>query len=137
MYGFIIGFIGLGITEIAMGVHYKSQIECENNIMSVTHWLILNGTIILCITLLPVITNPICPMDGPTKLCIPTTFYGLLAGFKIAWMVIGSILFWGYCSDFSPKATNSIMKAELIMELIIFGILGVLHKRLEKAGDGY
>ncbi len=115
--------LALAITQIAMGIYYKNQINCASNIMSITNWLIVEGVTMAFIILTYVITPLIQKREHMNRISFVICLLTLIMLLKLIWLVVGSVLFWRDCNNRSdPSPINSLMMASLIIEYIVWGV---------------
>jgi hypothetical protein len=57
-------------------------------------------------------------------------FIGLFSSFRIAWLIVGAVMFWRDCPNLSPSSVNELMWATLIIGFIgLFTILFTSNAR--------
>ena len=114
----------LPVVEVVYGSHYLNNNEtcCQSDFnISIPEWLVIDGSsgLLFYTVFLYIIIYKIIYED---KLSISyifaVTLFILSSLFKVAWIVVGSILFWRDCININPKQLNSIMWAVLLISII-------------------
>lgn len=116
--------LSLPIVEIVFGIQYYNQIECISDInIPLDIWLIVRGsstilTLILFICVMYFISrNNLTSFLG---ILLSPLFY-VLQFFNFIWLILGSIIFWRYCSNVEPESVNILLYVSLI-----FGYISIL-----------
>lgn len=116
----IIGIIiicWLQLMQIGFGLYYMNSNVCNDSIVPINVWLIINGFSNIFFT---VILN-LLEKDEVTKIKRSVIVISIFL-FNIIWLTIGSIVFWRDCIDLEPKSINTLMWFSLIMKCIHFFI---------------
>ena len=106
------------ISEIIIGIYYKDNLICPSRDPELTlyKWLIVKGTVtISTIGLLTFFT-----------ITVKNTFSEILIKFilnvsnifNLCWIIFGSYIFWGHCSDLTPNNINIYMWFSLILSYL-------------------
>ncbi len=106
--------LSLPIVEIVFGILYFNQINCISDVgVSLDIWLIVKGsTSILTICTVGTV------LYLQSIFTLPCIY--LFQLFNLAWLILGSVIFWRYCSNLIPDSINILMYVSLILGYISF-----------------
>ena len=111
---FLLCLIVLPIIEIFFSVNYKDDITCKTSIyIDVSTWLIIHATISLvisCINLNYLISESKCSK----------VIYYIFSLLYLLWLILGSIILWQDCYNFSPNNVYILMWISLISSYIFY-----------------
>jgi hypothetical protein len=107
--------------EIYIGTVYKDEIVCESPIfVSIGNWLIIKG----CVYIVTLGLVGLFLYSNSKSVCnaMINNIMFIVNIFSIAWLIIGSILFFRDCNTLTPTIVQNIMYISLIFGYIsIFG----------------
>lgn len=111
-------FAALPVTEIVMGTIYKDDVVCETDVVDIPVWLIVKGAtglfvvVFLVMAILASVTRNDCFVGLIATFTIP---FFLSCIFSLAWLIIGSVVFWRDCIHLTPTSVNTLMWCSLII----------------------
>ena len=109
----LILFIIFPILQIFIGFKYKNEITCETKTFgNLGNWFITQGFITGLLSFL-ILINKQCENDY-----ISYSFY-ILSLFTFIWIIIGSVVYFENCIDFTPVAINIFLWVCLIIAFIM------------------
>ena len=122
----------LPFSEIYLGIKYGDRISCSSKIINIPlkNWLILKGSI----TLLNIfsLATVFAFTDKTIAYYIIYIINIIFSVYNIAWLITGSIIFWGYCKNLEPENINILMYFSLILGYIgFFNQITFLNKNFE------
>ena len=116
----------LPIIQIAFAAKYQNDMVCNiSTIVSPYTWLMTTGIIGLCfgvftlfftLNILTTATLMDMFLMFSTFCLIPFAF------FSLAWMIVGSVMFWRDCNDMEPRPINQLISASLIIQYVHIGL---------------
>jgi hypothetical protein len=106
--------LALPITEITFGIGFMNEVNCES-IVSIPIWLIVKGSVKTVSTIAGLSYH----LMDIKSLCAYFLFIHIVCNmFLLAWVILGSIIFWRDCPNLEPKNVNTLMWFSLILEII-------------------
>jgi hypothetical protein len=99
-------------------------------------WLKVSGYTNLLLYVLPLLRYLI-PACGPTILLVSSIYFFLWVFFRFAWLVVGSVMFFGYLwpHHLCAKGFNSYMWVNLIVSFLQVILLFFLQRELRNQMD--
>lgn len=105
------------ISEIIVGFFYYNKTTCYS-FFDIGIWFIIKGFItinfLICMSAYLYLSD-----NTRNNLCVNSTV-AIFSLINFGWLIFGSILFWGYCSDLEPKEINIFMWFSLIFGYLTF-----------------
>lgn len=110
-------------SEIFMGFYFANDITCTTTLfISLSNWLVIKGfvSIFSIICTIPIV------FSGKNSLCNSFFMFVLyiVNVFTVAWLIVGSIIFWRDCINTAPYVLNVYMWVSLILGYIVVVNLG-------------
>ena len=111
--------LALPITQLYFGCYYVNLIPCDSGIIPIPIpiWLIVKGSV----NIFEIIAALCMLFTRKSALFISyimSVIYALLLLFNLSWLIVGSIIFWKYCSNIEPDSVNTLMWCSLILGYI-------------------
>ena len=108
-------FFTVTISEIYIGIIYKDIISCDSPLslyISLSNWLVIKGssTIFSLLLYFPYIFSS----HKSICYCITYILNFIINTCNLGWLIIGSIMFWGYCINLQPTLLNNYLWISLI-----------------------
>ena len=110
----IVMYLAIPISEIIIGVIYKTNLLCSDdsdngitNLITLDKWLIIDGSVSVCFFFL-IICWSISSNNTQLNCCSICLLY-LLNFVNLTWAIIGSYIFFGNCKKIEPESINIYM----------------------------
>ena len=133
-------FTALPISELIMGSIYKNQIDCVTEIVNIDTWLIVKGSIgLFVVVFLSILVVAVATEEEYLlRLSVTSTipFY-LSCLFSLAWLIVGSVIFWRDCIDLSPRSVNTMMWCSLIIGYVLIYIQWTTSNKKKKEYNSF
>lgn len=99
-------------------------------------WLKVSGYTSLFLLALPIMSYLI-PTCGPTMWAVYAIYLTLWAFFRLAWLIVGGVMFFGYLwpNHLCASGFSTYMWINLIVSLIQLILLGVLQRQVKAVMD--
>ena len=119
------------ISEIIIGIYYKDQLICPsyNPEITLDNWLIIKGS--TTITMVLVLSTLTVTVKNTPCNCLVNIMLWSFNIFNGCWIIFGSYLFWGHCTDLTPNNINIYMWFSLIFSYLFMLNSAKLQKSIE------
>jgi len=114
--------------EILMGTTYKNNVDCESTIgIRITDWLIMKG--VFTILNLFSVSLYLFSSKKSVTYCIIFPINILFNIFNFAWVIVGTVILYRDCIDFTPSDLNSFTKTSIYINYILCLIIAIQYNK--------